>query len=371
MRFSICLALVLLTCVVAFADTVEIASGQQLVGNRIVGLPDSLTLENNAITIEVNLARIVSIDLSDEQAVVVTTTDDALSGDLDLFLPSITLETETGETRIPFDQIVRLEFSRDTDQPQASTASVALYDGRLFEGDLDSAFPNVLTVEADGISTSTRLDSIVCIEMGSPATIETGNTSVAGTLTSLLPTWFDVETQFGYYRVPTDMIQEIRFAQGDTASVDGIPVAGSRSTTAGIGFKVWQGLPFIIGNLSWNHLGLELGVGFGAYSGSGSVPDVTSLWYSGSARYLVLIPGVEQVVRPYVGCGVIGLTITSSSALGGGSVNVIGFDAAVGVDVLLAQLGIPLTLFAGADWSYMAGNEALIYQLGIRLDFAL
>ena len=57
--------------------------------------------------------------------------------------------------------------------------------------------------------------------------------------------------------------------------------------------------------------------------------------------------------------------------LGGGSVNVFGFDAAVGVDVLLAPLGIPVTLFAGAAWSYMAGNNAFVYQLGIRLDFAL
>jgi hypothetical protein len=371
MRFSICLALVFLTCVVTFADTVELTSGQQLVGTRIIGLPNSLTLVTNAITLEVNLARILTIDLSGEQVVIVTTTNDTLSGDFDLLLPSITLETETGETRIPLDQIVRLEFSRETDQPRAFTASVIVRDGRSFEGDLYSDFPNTLTVEADGISTSTRLESIVRVEMGVPTTIETANTSASGALTSILPTWVDVETQFGYYRVPTDMIQEIRFPESEAPSAQDSFAAESGTTTAGIGFKVWQGLPFVVGNLSWNHLGLELGLGFGGYTGSGAIPDVTSIWYSGSARYLVLIPQVQRMIRPYVGGGVIGLTITGSAGSGTSSVNIFGFDAVVGMELLFAPLGVPLTMFAGADWSFLGGDSALVYQLGIRLDFAL
>jgi hypothetical protein len=371
MRFSICLALVVLTCVVTFADTVELTSGQQLVGTRIIGLPNSLTLETEGITIGITLARIVSLDLSGGQFVVVTTTNESLSGDSDLFLPSITLETETGETRIPLDQIVRLEFSRETDQPRAVTASVIVHDGRSFEGDLYSDFPTTLTVEADGISTSTRLDSIVRVEIGVPATIETANTSASGTLTNLLPTWVDVETQFGYYRVPTNMIQEIRLPESEAPSDQISSVAESGTATAGIGFKIWQGLPFVLGNLSWNHLGLELGLGFGSYAGSGAIPDVTSIWYSGSARYLVLIPQVQRMVRPYVGGGVIGLTITGSVGSGTSSVNVFGFDAVVGMELLLAPLGIPLTMFAGADWSFLGGDSALVYQLGIRLDFSL
>ncbi len=371
MRFSVSLALILLTSVIAFADTVEIGDGQVFSGNRIVGLPTPLMLEDDAVTISVDTARIMTIDLSGDKAVVVTTSNDTLFGDLDLFLLSITIETDTGETTIPFDRVVRLAFSRQTEQPRAATASVRLHDGRLFEGDVSATFPDVLTVEADGISTSTRLESICIIKLGSPATIETGNTRFEGTLTSDFPSWVEVETSFGAYRIPTTMIEDIRFDRGSESPVAESPVEESVATTAGVGIGVWQGIPTAMASLSWNQLRLELGMGIGSAVGFEAIPETSAVWYSGSARYLVPFSKAAQSIQPFVGCSVIGLTTFAPSEDEADSISAFGMDATVGFDMQLTQRGIPLTLFAAADWVNLKNDSRLVYQVGIRFDFAL
>ena len=366
MRRLMCLVCVLATCVVGMAHTVETLDGTLIEGSRIVGLPGVLTLDDDSVIVEVEDDRILALELAGGVATITTTTSERLSGTINLQISAITVKTETGETTVPIEQVAHVVFDRGSDRQKTGSASVQLKDGREYQGDLANSFPDELTIESGGISTSTRVRSMTSIEFGDPTTIETTSGTSVGTLRTGLPASVELETQFGSYRLPTDMITEIQLTPGRSTSI------GEASTrTIGVGFKIWQSLPFITGNLSLNNFGAELAVGFGSMTASGSVVDMTALWYSGSLRYVLLISGLENFVRPYLGVGIVGVTAVASAGSASASASVFGFDAGAGLDIPLAALGIPLTLSVGSDWSFLAGASSLVYQLGIRLDFNL
>jgi len=366
MKFVIGLVCVLAVCIVGMAHTVETTSGAVIESSRIIGLPEVITLDNGGVSIEVDSDRIMSLQLSGGTATIVTTTSESLSGLTSLQISSITLKTETGETTIPLEQVNRIVFDRDSERLRIGSALAELEDGRRFEGDLSGSFPDDLTLVSGGIATSTRVRSITSIQLGEPTTIETTSGSVSGNLQTSLPSWVELDTRFGRYRVPVEMVSSIQLTPSRSLSL-----AETSTNTVGIGFKIWQGLPFVVGNLSLGNFGADCALGFGSVTGSGSIVDVTALWYSGTVRYIVLLPGLDTFIRPYIGVGVIGLSAIASSGSASASVSTFGFDAGIGIDIPLSSLGIPLTLFTGSDWSFLGGSGSLVYQLGVRLDFSL
>lgn len=366
MRMALGLMVAISVCVIGAAHTVETADGVLLEGSRIIGLPEVISLDDDGVTIAVDSGRIQSLELGDGVATIVTTSSESLRGVVDLQIASITLKTDTGEMKIPVEQVSHVAFDRGSDRPRSGSAVATLKDGRQFEGDLDGSFPDELTVDTGGIATSTRVRSMSSIQFGDPTAIGTPSGEVVGTLKTSLPSFVELETRFGLYRVPVEMLSKMQLTASHSMS------ASERSSnTAGIGFKIRQGLPFVAGNLSLGNLGVECAVGFGAMAGSGSMVDVTALWYSGSVRYMVLMSGLEQFVRPYLGVGILGVTASASAGGMSASISTFGFDAGVGVDIPLAGLGIPLTVFAGSDWAFLGGTGLIGYQLGVRLDFNL
>ena len=366
MRFAVCVVCVLAACVVGMADTVETLDGTLIEGSQVFGLPDVISLDDDGVIAEVDADRILSLVLEEGAATVTTTTSERLSGASNLQIPAITVKTETRETKIPFDQVVRIAIDGRTNRQRSGNAIAILGDGRAYEGDLSRSFPEELTLESGGISTSTRVRSMTSIQFGDPVSIETASGASVGTLKTALPSSVELETQFGKYRIPAATIEELRLTSKRSVSF-----GTASSSTAGVGFKIWQGLPFIIGNLSLGSVGAECAIGFGSMVESGASVDVTALWYAGSVRYILLLPGIESLFRPYLGVGIVGLTAIASAGSVSASASAFGFDAGVGFDIPLEGFGIPLTLFAGTDWSFLSGAGSLVYQLGVRLDFSL
>ncbi len=363
-------AVVGLMCVVVIgfatlADTVETLDGQILDGRRVVGLPESITVEDAGVLAEVDSARVLSLSLSGDQAEVLTITSVDLVGNLDLPIASITLVTETGETNIPIDRVASIIFDRRVVQPKATDTIAILSDGRTFAGDL-TGFPTELTLDSAGIRTTTRLRSMESVVLGDPVTIDTESGSLSGTLITSLPVRTVLRTQFGRYRIPTETIVSLEMSHRGSVS------SGEASANVlGVGLKLRGALPFLEGNLVLGNLGINAAIGFGASTVSGLGTDVTALWYSGAARYLVRIDGLDQFVRPHLGAGILGLTASASAGGASASASGFGIDAGLGVDVSLAFLGVPLTLFAGNSWSFLGGASASSFEFGIRLDFGL
>ncbi len=364
MRYAAGLVCVLILCVACLADTVETIDGQMLEGRRITGLPELITLEDAGVLIDIDSDRLLSLDLMGESAKVVTTTSQELRGAINLAISTLTLVTETGETSIPIDQVARVVFDRGADRPRAASATAILADGRIFSGSLSESFPDEITLDTSGIRTATRVRSITSITLGESTTIETASGAITGEIVTSLPAWIELETRFGSYRIPTELASRIELVP--TRSF--VPGEASRQS-AGIGLKIRGSLPFVVGNLSLRNFGVNGALGFGTSAISGVSVDVTAFWYTAALRYIVTIPGIDRYLRPHIGGGIIGVSVVATSGSASASVNMFGIDAGLGIDVPLATLGVPLTIFAGTNWSFLGGASVIAYEIGIRLDF--
>jgi hypothetical protein len=358
-------AILLLGAIPVWADTVTTLDGQVFGGTRVTGLPDVLHILMAGVDAAITTEKIADVSFSSGGVRVKTTSGEDLAGELKTSIGSLKLKTETGETEIPFVKISSVTFSRNVVFDRSGSASVALADGRVLGGDLTRAFPGMIGIEVGGIVTNAKLSSIASIEFGGVTTVVAGSSSVSGSLVTPLPATVELRTQFGYYAIPKELIARMDFSRTSTA----LPAMGDHGLALGVGVELLNDIPFLLADLSVGSLGFSVGVGFGSFFLSSIPAEVNALWFTGGIRYLVGIPFLESFLRPFFGGGFMGVVVSASAGGETASATFLGTDVTAGLELSLRDLSIPITLFGGGQWTFLAGASGLSPVVGVRVDF--
>jgi len=143
----------------------------------------------------------------------------------------------------------------------------------------------------------------------------------------------------------------------------------------GIGVKLVAGqVPFVIGSIKSETIGIEGGIGLTTYGIEGM--GVSVLWYLANGK--LYFPIGEFPLSPYVGAGMAGVRVSVNYFGIEESANIMGFDEVGGLEFSALQYGIPLVLFVGIDYLWMSLGELETYGLslssfswhiGARLEF--
>lgn len=353
--------------VAVFADSVQTVDGQVLEGERISGLPSEIVLIDGEVTISIDAARLATLSLSGGIVTLTTTADREVSGSLASDITSVSLKTETGEVQVPFAQVAGLTLERKPTTEAEYSALITLADGRVFAGDLARSFPTEIGIDSNGIVTTTRLSAITVLTFGDPVTVETASGTQSGHLVTTMPESIVMATDFGSYSIPTNQAVELRVSEPRSYASPDLP--SPLSNSAGVGLKVWGGFPAVLGNVTLGSLAMELGVGYRSAPLLYGLIDVSMLFYFANARYLISLPYIGGVLRPYFGGGIVGVTAIASAGGLSGSASVLAVDAFVGIELSLAALGIPVTLFVATDWAPLFSDATFFRQFGARVDF--
>ena len=351
----------------AFADSVVTIDGQTMEGQRVTGLPSEVVLLNGGVEITVEAAQLATMSISGGIVYAKTTAGRDLAGGLATDIQSVYVKTETGEVQIPFAQVASVTFARKASKEGDYSASITLTDGRVLDGDLARSFPTEISLDANGIVTTTRLSAVTKLTFSDPAALETSSGTLSGRLATTMPESIVMGTDFGSYSIPASQAAEIRISKPRSyvASLSVSPASNS----VGIGLKVWGGFPAVLGSLTLGGLGTEIGVGYRSAPALYGLIDVQLLFYFANIRYLVSLPLVGDVVRPYFGAGVVGMNALASAGGHTGSASLFAVDAFAGIELSLAALQIPVTLFAAEDWAPISTDATFFTQFGARVEF--
>jgi len=197
----------------AFADSVQTIDGQSLEGLRVAGLPSEVALLSGGVEITIDTAQLATISFSGGIVVAKTTAGSELSGSLATGIQSVFLKTETGEVEIPFDRVAGVAFERKASREDDHSASITLVDGRVFDGDLPRSFPSEISLDSNGIVTTTRLSAITTLTFGETAVLETSSAALSGRLVTAMPETIVMGTDFGSYAIPASQAAEIRISK--------------------------------------------------------------------------------------------------------------------------------------------------------------
>jgi len=143
----------------------------------------------------------------------------------------------------------------------------------------------------------------------------------------------------------------------------------------GIGVKWLAGeVPFVIGSIKSETIGIEGGIGLTTYGIEGMGASI--LWYLANGK--LYFPVNDFPLSPYVGAGIAGVRVSVSYWGIEESANIMGLDGVGGLEFSALQYGIPLVLFVGIDYLWMSLGELETYgisfssfswHVGVRLEF--
>jgi len=325
----------------ALADSVEIWDGLLFEGTIIAGIPDVLSLDDNGVSVSVRQKATLDISFTEGSEVVrvTTITGKTFEDRLLSSIGTITIRTSSGETEIAPDQIRRLRFPYKQSESPMYANSVYLLDGRAYEGTLTASFPEKISIDVGGITSSVFTDSIITLKFGDPASIETTERTYQGTIISNLPQAIELETKFGGLAINRTDITSMTFSPE--------PVAPVGQAGFGIGAKFIGSAPLLFVMGKWGSIGAEGGVGVSS----------GALAFEGHVKYIVRI--LDDTLGFYIGAGLFGATA--------GGITISVFEALGGIDFSFYQfLGFPLSTFAGTGWLIGVGQT---WQFGLRWDF--
>jgi hypothetical protein len=324
----------------AFADSVETWDGLLFEGTIIAGMPDVLSLDDNGVSVSIRQKAALDIAFTEGSEVVrvTTTTGKTFEDRLLSSIGTITIRTSSGETEIAPDQIRRLRFPYKQSESPMYANSVYLLDGRAYKGTLTASFPEKISIDVGGITSSVFTDSIITLKFGDPSSIETTERTYQGTIISNLPQAIEMETKFGGLAINRTDIASMTFSPE--------PVAPVGQAGFGIGAKFIGSAPLLFVTAKWGSIGVEGGLGFSS----------GALVFEGHGKYSVRL--LDDTFGFYIGAGFLGVTV--------GGIALSGFEALGGIDLSFYQLlGFPASVFAGAGW-WM--GTAPIWHFGLRWD---
>ena len=352
---------ILLLFTIGLGDTVETWDGRLYEGKIKAGIPDVLKVDDNGVAISVR--RTATLEMSfiqDSEVVQLTTiTGKAYEDRLLTSLGTVTIQTSSGETEIPTDQIRRITFPyKQTESPMyPNTAYLA--DGRTYDGRLTGVFPETISIEVDGITSNVRTNRIITLEFGEPAMIESTERVYEGKIISKLPEEIELETKYGSVAIKRRDMTHMTFTPNRA-----VPVAQA-TFGIGVGGKFLRSVPFVIGNLRVGRIDVEVGLGPSSLSVGGAA--ASALWYSISARYRFFPPSQGLSISPYLGAGGVGMTLrapgASSSAVG---VNLLG-----GISVNAAGLGVPIVLLGGLNYVLFGAMTVQVGGISVSVPIAI
>jgi len=329
-----------------WADSIETWDGLLLEGTIIAGVPDVLKMDDNGVAVSIRRTAILDIlfdEQGKEQARVTTTTGQGFQDRVLTLVGTVTIRTESGETEVPNTQIRQIRFPyRQTESP-AYKATAYLSDGRYYEGNPSTAFPNTISIEAGGITSNIKIDSIITMSLGGIDRIETSERVFQGTIVSDLPSTIYLTTKYGELGIQRADVDRISFSQ-EMASVELRERSGIRF---GVGFKMLIDAPLVFAQLRFGSLQIEGGVGLAG----------GSIIFDALGKYrLTIISGTLYI---YGGGGAFGIpgAAVGFEVLGGGEFSLEGIA------------GIPLNAFGGMTLISMGGSTLTGWHFGVRWDF--
>jgi len=89
---------------------------------------------------------------------------------------------------------------------------VHLADGRTYAGTLTAGFPDKISVDVDGITSSVFTNTISTLKFGDPSNIETAERTYQGKIISSLPQAIQMQTKFGGFAINRTDIISIAFS---------------------------------------------------------------------------------------------------------------------------------------------------------------
>ncbi len=325
----------------ALADSVETWDGRLFEGTIIAGIPDVLSLDDNGVSVSIRRQAALDMSFTEGSAVVrvTTITGETFEDRLLSSIGTITIRTSSGETEVAPDQIRRLRFPYKQSESPMYANSVYLLDGRTYKGTLTASFPEKISIDVGGITSSVFTNSIITLKFGDPSSIETTERTYQGTIISNLPQAVELETKFGGVAVNRTDIASMTFSPK--------PVAPVGQAGFGIGAKFIGSAPLLFVMAKWGSIGVEGGVGFSS----------GAMVFEGHGKYIMRI--LDDTLGFYIGAGLLGVTV--------GGIALSGFEALGGIDLSFYQLlGLPVSTFAGTGWWIGVGQT---WHFGLRWDF--
>jgi len=142
----------------------------------------------------------------------------------------------------------------------------------------------------------------------------------------------------------------------------------------GVGGKLVGSIPLVIASFDLNQFGGEVGGWIrstGYNSGSYSF-NMSVAYYLANGRFIIPL---NRQLKPYLGAGVIGTSVTGSSSGGTTEISLTGgatgFDLFGGVEFELKSFGLPISIFGGLDYlgfedvTLTYDGESFTYPIGI------
>lgn len=346
----------LLTAVSLEAETVETWDGQWFEGTILSGIPDVISLDENEVTIDLQIDTLLEIAFGEDRAVVHVTTifGSSFEGTLLSSITAVTVSTASAETEIPKDHIQRIVFPHEQTEPPSYQTTVELRDGRGYKGDISTDFPDPISIDVNGITSTVSLANVTEVSFGDLDEIVTEECVYQGSVVSQIPEELLLGTAFGTLTIKRHLISRMSFLQ-ETLPQPALETA----FCLGIGVKYFKQAPFIVLNTSLGKIGWESGLW-----GMGS-SEAFMIFYLTNLKYYLPVAFLEHEVRVFLGGGIFGMIIA-----GGGSVFPMGFLHILGgFELPLSSFGFPITFFAGIDWLEHTGLGG--WHIGARLDFSI
>jgi len=330
-----------------WADSIETWNGMLFEGTIIAGVPEILTMDDGGVTVKIRKTAILDIAFNEgeETARVTTTTGQGFEDRILTAIGTVTIRTSSGDTEVANTQIRQIRFPyQQTENPSYNT-TVALLDGRYYEGNLTTSFPSTISVESGGVTSNVRVDRIITIAFGGVDRIETAERVYEGTILSSLPETVRLSTKFGELGILRSNIDRVTFSQGATTTSS---VSSSLSSTGfGIGAKILGQIPLAFARFRFGALAVEAGVGLSS----------GTLVYDVIGRYQLGL--ISNILYVYAGGGMLGVP-------GGGA----GLEVLAGGEFsLVGIVGVPLAFFGGIDWLSIGGFSFQGWHVGLRWDF--
>ena len=323
------------------ADSVETWDGRLFEGKVIAGIPDVINLDDNGVSVSVRREATLRVAFNEGSETVQVTT---ITGQVfqDQLLPSlgtITIRTDSGETEISPGQIRKIAFPYAQSENPIYPNTVYMTDGRTYKGKLTADFPEKISIDVTGITSSVFTDTITSLKFGAPSTIETTERMYQGTIISNLPQAIKLETKFGGLSINRTDVASIAFSPRRA-----VPGGG---TGFGLGAKFIGSVPLLSVMARWNSIGIE---------GAAGVNNGVVV-FEGYGRFSISL--LDNTLSSYIGGGFLGVTANG--------IAVSGLEVLGGIEFSFYQaIGIPISAFAGANWLIGGGQ---FWHFGLRWNF--
>ena len=300
---------------VGLGDEVETKDGRLFKGTIQSGVPDSLSIDEAGVTVNITKDMIKKITKEVEGLAIETATNDVFIGAPVSGIPSkLVIKTETGLVEIRQEDIATITFPRKTFANSAQPQEIELTDGRQFGGRITAGIPDPLSINVASVISHIDRDKIREIRyQEQESIIETVEDEVLkGQIITAMPEEITLRARYGTLEIKQTDVVRIVFKKAVASS------APAPERTLVLGGKLSMMVPIseLIPMLSLAiplygvsievplapRLGARAEVGYSATSTSFGMNAYNLYFLQAEGKVILYL--LTDEVRPYIGVGV-------------------------------------------------------------------